>query len=110
MEINLKATNTTITPAIREMVDEKLSSIEKFLKPEDTVHVEVEVDKLKDEGEVHRVEIRIQPRAHFAEATGSDLYEALDLVMPKIREQLTREKDKRISLRRKLGALFKRSK
>lgn len=110
MDINLKATNTTITPSIKQMVEEKLSSLEKFLKPEDIIHVEVEVDKFKDSGEVHRVEVRIQPKGYFADATGSDLYEALDLVMPKIREQLTREKDKRVSLRRKLGALFKRSK
>lgn len=109
MEINIKATHTSITPAIRQAVEEKLESLTKLLRPEDSVFVEVEVEKLKDSGEVHRVEVRIQPRNNYAEATGSDLYEALDLVIPKIREQVTRQKDKRISLRRKLGALFKRS-
>ncbi len=110
MNLNIKATNTTITPAIRESIETKVSVIATFLRESDNVHVEIEVDLRHQSGETNRVEIRVNPQGYYAEASGSDLYEALDLALPKIKEQLVKNKDKRISLRRKLGALFKRSK
>lgn len=109
MNINIKATNTTVTPAIRANIEEKLMVLDPFLKPEDVVHVELSVDTRHKSGEVQRVEIRITPQGYYAESSENDFYEALDSVLPKIREQLTKTKDKRVSLRRKLGALFKRN-
>jgi len=108
MNIIMKATHTTLTEAIRADIEGKLEIVEKFLRPEDKVHVELEEDTHHNSGRFSRVEIAIHPRGLYAEARGNDFYEALDLVVPKIREQLTRGKDKRISLRRKLGNLFKR--
>jgi putative sigma-54 modulation protein len=109
MNINIKATNTTLTDGIRASIEDKLSVLEKFLRSEDVVYVEVDEDTRHTSGQFHRAEIRIQPHGHYAEARGNDFYEALDLVIPKIREQLTKEKDKRISLRRRLGSFFKRN-
>ncbi len=109
MNINIKATNTTVTDAIRADIESKLATLEKFLKPEDVVYVELEVDRHHQSGEVQRVEIRIQPHGHYADALADNFYAALDLALPKMREQLTKEKDKKISLRRRLGAMFKRS-
>lgn len=101
MNINIKATNTTLTPSIKDFINEKLDIISKFIKPEDKIRVELEVDKKHNSGLVFRCEVDIQPHGHYAEARGNDLYEAMDLVIPKISRQLAREKDKKVSLRRR---------
>ncbi len=109
MNITIKATNTTLTDAIKDTVHQKLSSLEELLKPEAKIHVEVEEDTKHKSGLFSRVEIQIAPYSYYAEANGNDFYEAMDLVMPKIKQQITKTKDKRLSLRRSLGNLFKRN-
>ncbi len=109
MNITIKATNTTLTDAIRDSIHEKLVAIEGFLKPEDKIHVEVEEDNHHKSGLFSRVEVQISPHGYYADALGNDFYEALDLVIPKIKHQMTKEKGKKISLRRRLGNIFKRN-
>ncbi|HYV33236.1 MAG TPA: ribosome-associated translation inhibitor RaiA [Candidatus Limnocylindria bacterium] len=101
MNIAFKATNTTLTPSIKAFIADKLDIVSKFIKEEDKVRVELELSKKHHSGLIFRAEINIQPHGHYAEARGNDFYEALDLVLPKIKEQLTKQKDKKISLRRR---------
>lgn len=103
MNLNIKATGMSLTPAIEADVKEKLKNIESFLHSEDQVHVELAVEDRKSEGKVFRAEVSISPDGNYAESEGSTLYEAVDLVVPKIRQQLTKRKDKSVSLRRKFG-------
>ncbi len=110
MNINIKATNTTLTDAIRETIEGKLEILEKFLKPENLIFVELVEDNKHKSGKFFRAEVQISPHGIYAEAVAGDFYEAMDLVIPKINEQLRRGKDKKISLRRRLGNLFKKSK
>lgn len=109
MSINIKASNTTLTDAIKRQVHDKLSVLDDFLKPEDNVHVEIEVDAKHTSGDIYHVDVNIQPHNYYAKADASDMYAAIDLVIPKIREQMVRQKDKKISLRRKFASWFKRS-
>lgn len=103
MKINIKATNTTLTPAIKAFIDDKMSALEDFLKPEHKLHVELEVNKKHKSGDLFRVEISVRPNMLYAEARAQDFYAALDLVLPKIKEQLLKEKDKRLSKRKDAG-------
>ena len=109
MNITIKATNTTLTDAIKVTIHEKLQALEDFLKPEDKIHVEVGEQTHHKNGMFSRVEVHILPHGYYAEANGNDFYEAIDLVMPKIKQQLTKTKDKRLSLRRRIGRLFNRN-
>ncbi len=109
MNIQIKALHTTITDAIRSSIEDKLAVLERFLRPEHKITVDLEEDVKHNSGRFSRVEVHITPHGYYAEARGNNFYEALDLVIPKIREQLTRSKDKKVSLRRRLGNIFKRS-
>lgn len=109
MNITIKATNTTLTDAIKQTVESKLAILEPFLKPEDKVHVEIAEDTHHNSGLFSKVEIHITPHGYYADAMGNDFYEAIDLVLPKIKNQITKTKDKRLTLRRRIGNIFKRS-
>ena len=108
MSINIKATNTTLTDALKQDILDKISVLDDFLKPEDKIYLEVEVEPRHQSGDIYKVDINIQPHGHYAKAEASDMYAAIDKVMPKIREQLAKKKDKDVSLRRKLGSFYKR--
>lgn len=105
MKINIRTAKTSLTPAIQQSVESKFAPLEEFIKPEDTVYVEIEANASHNNEQQYKVEASIKPAGHYADSVGSDMYEALDLLIPKIRQQLTKEKDKRVSLRRKLGAM-----
>lgn len=101
MNINFKSSNVSLSEADKQYTEDKLSTIESFIKDGDKVSVEAELSKKHKSGLVFRVEISINPPKYYAEARGNDFYEALDLVLPKIKEQLAKDKDKKISLRRR---------
>ncbi|HMQ01900.1 MAG TPA: ribosome-associated translation inhibitor RaiA [Candidatus Doudnabacteria bacterium] len=110
MKINIKATNTSLTPSIKSNVENKLSVIKNFTKPEDVIYVELAEDRKHQSGQYFRVDIQISPHNIYADARGNDFYEALDLAVPKIHTQLAKSKDKKISLRRRLGNVMRRFK
>lgn len=112
MKINIKATNTTLTDAIKRNIESKLAIIEKYIRPEDVIYVELAEDSKHHSGQFFRVDIQVSPQSIYADARGNDFYEALDLAVPKIQTQFAKTKDKKISLRRRLGNImrgFKRS-
>ncbi len=101
MNISIKATKTKLTKAISDAINDKLTVLSKFLGPEDKIHVEVAVEKRSKTGDMQRAEIVIHPHGYYAVAFGQDFYAALDMVIPKIKDQLAKRKDKRVTARKK---------
>lgn len=105
IQINIKATNIALTNDIDEYVNKKLKPLNKFLRDENSLHVELAAESKHHTGPRFRAEITILPRPGiYADAAGEDLYEAIDLCLPKIKEQLLKKKDRTVSLRRRLGS------
>ncbi len=101
MNINIKGTGTSLTDADKKYINSKLEVLEKFVTESDKIFVEAELEAKHKTGLVFRLEITVNPPQYYAEARGNDFYEALDLAVPKIKDQLVKQKDKRISLRRR---------
>ncbi len=94
-----------LTDAIREYVNKKVSSTEKFVM-KDGAHVNVEVAKTTNhhkQGEVYKAEIEIRSDGNvfFAEAETDDLYKAIDNAREDIVRELTSTKDRNNSLFRR---------
>ena len=116
MNINLKATNFELTPAIREYAEKKVNGLEKFIRiTDESVQAWVEVGRTTNhhnKGDVYRAEIQIHiphyGRGVRAEATCQTLNEAIDGAHDKIKLELEKVKDKKISLVRKGARAIKK--
>ena len=116
MNINLKATNFELTPAIREYAEKKVNGLEKFIhRIDESVQAWVEVGRTTAhhlKGDVYRAEIQIHI-PHYgkgvrAESTCETLNEAIDGAHDKIKLELEKVKDRKISLVRKGARAIKK--
>ncbi|MDB4940109.1 MAG: Ribosomal subunit interface protein [Candidatus Doudnabacteria bacterium] len=103
--VNLKVTHTVLSESVREYAQKNIDKLQKYLRPENKVHLELGAESKNRDGLRYRAEITIMPKSEvYADAYGHDLFEAIDLLMPKVKEQLMKMKDKRVSERRRDGA------
>ncbi|OHA50583.1 MAG: ribosomal subunit interface protein [Candidatus Terrybacteria bacterium RIFCSPLOWO2_02_42_20] len=116
MNLNLKATNFELTPAIREYAGKKVNGLEKFIhRTDESVQAWVEVGRTTNhhnKGDVYRVEIQIHI-PHYgkgvrAEVSGETLNEAIDSAHDKIKLELEKVKDRKMSLIRKGARAIKK--
>lgn len=113
MNIQIKATNTTLTPAITDYINKRLESIAKFADT-DTAEAlcRVEVGKTSQHhkhGDIFIAEINMtsQGQNYFARVELSDLYSAIDKVRDEVLEKMKSVKGKRLTTLRKGGAKVK---
>ncbi len=110
MNLNIKTTNISLTPAISEYLDKKLSMLNKFVDLErDNVLIQAEVGKTTHHhksGDIFRAEVnlRINGKNYRAVSEKDDLYVAIDMVKDELAEEIKSGKERRISIVRK-GAL-----
>jgi putative sigma-54 modulation protein len=102
MNTNIKATNIELTDSVRDYVDKRVNSLEKFLN-NDNVQVQVEVAKTTNHhknGEVYKAEmdIRADGKKFFAVSESEDLYSAIDKVRESMMSELTHKKDRERTL------------
>lgn len=113
MNIIIKGTNIELTHSIKDYVEKRASSLDKFIDSSKAeAQVMVEVGKTTNHhraGEVFRAEVQIKhpdfPGEPRVEIENEDLYAAIDLANDEMKEILVKNKEKKKSLVKR-GARF----
>jgi len=112
MNINIKTTAITLTPAISDYTNKRLEKIAVLLAYDPGAQCDIELAKTTShhqKGDIFRAEIHIVAKGKnvYASAEKDDLYTAIDCVQDEILSELRTDKGKRISMLRKGGAKVK---
>ncbi|MBQ3559897.1 MAG: ribosome-associated translation inhibitor RaiA [Agathobacter sp.] len=104
MRITITGRNIELTPGIKEAVEDKLSKLEKYFKPDTDVNVTLSVEK-----ERQKIEVTIPTKGHTirAEEISNDMYVSIDLVEETLERQLIKYRTKIISKKMNAAASFK---
>jgi putative sigma-54 modulation protein len=113
MNTNIKGTNIELTDAIRDYVAKRFQAVEKFVKDDTTVQIDIELGKTTEHhkhGDIYKAEAHIvgKGRDIYVTAEKADLYAAIDALRDEVMHRLSSSKDKRISVARAGGAKVKR--
>ena len=105
MNYNLKGTNLSITPEIRDYLERKLAGLDKFIADKDAARADVELQYLPDEERMYRAEVMLSDphmKASLrAQARGQTLHEAIDIATGEVSVELARAKKKHLHLLRR---------
>ena len=110
---NIKASGLSLTPAMRSYAEDKLAGVLKFADSKSgPVSMEVELEKTTShhqKGEIFRAEVNLKIARDLlrAEATDSNLYNAIDMVRDEITREIKSRKGKHESLLRRGSRLIK---
>jgi putative sigma-54 modulation protein len=109
MNIAIKGTNLTLTPSVKQYVNDKIGHLAKFIVATEA-KVELEREKHHKTGLVFRAEVMlvVGGKVMRAEINAEDIYAAIDLLIPKLKEQIGKFKDKRQTLTRRGARSAKR--
>lgn len=104
MRITITGRNIELTPGIKAAVEDKLSKLEKYFKPDTDVNVTLSVEKDRQ-----KIEVTIPTKGHTirAEEVSNDMYVSIDLVEETLERQLIKYRSKIISKKMNAAANFK---
>jgi len=102
MNLDIKATNLTLTPAIKQYIENKVDGLSKFLERWDKsgkVNIYFEIEKITNhhnKGELFRAEFNVDlgEKKLRAEHTADDAYKAIDKVKDVMKEEIVKYKEK----------------
>jgi putative sigma-54 modulation protein len=105
MRIIIKGTNIKLSPSINQYIEEKIGSLDKFLKsfnPE-LIEARIEVGKItrgQRQGDIFKAEVNLSINGQLIRVskTEESLMAAIDLVKDELREEIRRYKDKRLTM------------
>lgn len=105
MNYNLKGTEVSITPELRDYVERRLAAhVDKFLSRDSTAHVDVELqyEAVRDGGR-YRAEFTVSAGGELyrAQEWGTAMHEAIDLALSRLTGELARNKKKRLHVLRR---------
>lgn len=91
MEIKVMGKNIEVTQALKNVVESKMSRLDKYFNPEIKAHVTLWVQKNK-----HGIEVTIPFNGIIlrGEEKSEDMYASIDLVMDKLEKQIRKQKTK----------------
>jgi putative sigma-54 modulation protein len=92
MNLNITGHHVEVTPAIREYVIGKLDKVIRHFDHVTSTHVILSVEKLQQKAEVT---LHVKGKDIFADASDTDLYAAIDLLIDKLDRQVVKHKEKR---------------
>ena len=113
MNIKIHSKNFDITPAIKDYINKKISSLEKFLEIKEGAICEVEIGRTTQHhksGDIFRAEVNmleIGNKQVYAVAEEVDLYTAIDIVRDEAERTIVSRKSKRFTMIRRGGAVIK---
>ncbi len=112
MNINIRATQLTTTPAINDYVTKRLDKVSKLLSEDPTVQCDIELAKTTshhNKGDIFKAEIHIVGigKNFYATSEKADLYSAIDEVRDVILDEIKSKKEKSSSMVRRGGARVK---
>ena len=112
MNINIKTTTISMTPAIAEYIDKHLDSVRKFLESDPTAKLDLEIGKTTNHhknGDIFKAEMHIIAKDQniYTSVEKDDLYTAIDILRDEVIRKLKSEKSKQRSFLRKGGAKLK---
>lgn len=107
MKPTIKATNLTLTPAIKSYIEEKMAMVEKFLGTIDVINFDFEVElttKHHNKGQIFRAEANLEIAKDLlrVEKIETDLYKAIDKAKDHLIDLIKKHKEKRIAKRRQI--------
>lgn len=111
-KIAVKVTNVTLSPGLQTLIDQKFSSLSKFVPDTATdATCKIEVEKLTEHqsGKIYRVEINLFMfgRTYRAEAMEEHVEKAIDVVRDELRVELQSTEGKRQSMIRRGARIVK---
>ena len=104
MRITISGKNIELTEGLKQAVEEKLSKLEKFFKPDTDVYVTLSVEKDRQ-----KIEVTIPAKGHVirSEQVSNDMYVSIDLVEEVIERQLRKYKNKLVDQQQTAASLSK---
>lgn len=104
MQINIKSTNLGLTPEVKDYIEKKVLSLEKFLNPESedaaTALFEIAQKSGQKSGDIFHADCLIQHLGDkfYASADKEDIYKAVDTVREELARVIKRTKSKRLAV------------
>ena len=101
MKFIIVGKNIDLTPGIKSAVEDKLSKLDKYFKPDTEVHVTLSVEK-----ERQKIEVTIPVKGSIirSEQVSNDMYVSIDLVEEVIERQLKKYKKKIVDKKQSAGS------
>jgi len=89
--LNISGHHVEVTPALKDYVSSKLERLDRHHDKITGVDVTMTVDKMEQKVDAR---VFLSGADFFADAIGSDMYAAIDLLVDKLDRQLIRHKEK----------------